>query len=93
MASDIIQSFIVVLVSAYLQRDESPETFEKTIRKCLKNEERTEKEAEIIIKHFRKEVFPLDKKILIWMKSNLSGKSRSKFVTKYKEFQKICIKA
>ena len=49
----------------------------------------TKKESEKILKHFEKEIFPLNKDIINWLMINLR-KDEINFKTKLKEITKIC---
>jgi hypothetical protein len=63
-------------------------TFEKYIMQQKTKKQLTGKEATDIIKHFKKEIYPLDNKTIVWMWKNL-GREEVNFYTKFKEIKKL----
>jgi len=67
----------------------SNEEFEEWINKSVdKPDQITKEEAVAIIKHFRKEIFPLDRETIMWMYKNLQ-KDDINFYTRFKEMKNL----
>lgn len=75
-----------VILYRYLDT-KSNDKFEAYINKNV-GADMTSDEAAALIKHFRKEIYPVDKTIISWMMVNLN-KNEIKFHSKFKEMKKL----
>lgn len=72
------------LAIAHFANHKSRPEFEASLTKSL-----TPEEVKTIVTHFKKEVYPLDKKVVLWMWSNWGGSYNFNFKTSLKMLKKM----
>jgi hypothetical protein len=88
---ELLISLINILIYRYLEFRpiKSNEEFEEWInRSADKPDQYTKEEAVAAIKHFRKEIFPLEIETITWMWRNLKQDDIN-YYTRFKEMEKL----
>jgi len=84
---ELFKNLVRVTIYSYINSAKTPELFSADIIKNVPMHLNKD-EADSIISHFKKEIYPLNKKTLKWMHENLNG-DEIKFCSKHNEMTKL----
>jgi hypothetical protein len=75
-----------LIIGNYLAKGRT--SFERYVRTSVRSGDLSEQEAADVLKHFEREVYPVENDMLLWMLANLR-KDDIKFYTKLKQLRKM----
>ena len=89
MKKDHLKHLLYLMVVRYIDWNISKTEFESRLDKAVRDKSLTPQEVRAVKKHFNKEVYPVDKKAVVWMLNNWAGSHNVNFKSNLKQFKKI----
>lgn len=89
MRKEHLKHLLNLMVFRYIEWNISKTEFESRLSKAVRDKSLTSQEVLAVKKHFEKEVYPVDKKVIVWMLNNWPRSSNVNFKSNVNQFKKI----